>query len=96
MRKHLVPLFAALLAAAATASFALADQQAGHGRHDRASTYAIGLWGDMPYNADQQTSGVPNLIADMNRQHLAFIAHDGDIKSGSEQCIDDVYTRALG
>ena len=96
MRKHLVPLLAALLAAAATASFALADQQAAHGRHGHPSAYAIGLWGDMPYNADQQTTGVPNLIADMNRRHLAFIAHDGDIKSGSEQCTDDVYTRALG
>jgi hypothetical protein len=96
MRKHLVPLLAALLAAAATASFALADPQAGQGRHDRPRSYAIGLWGDMPYNADQQSTGVPNLIVDMNRRHLAFIAHDGDIKSGSEQCTDDVYTRALG
>jgi hypothetical protein len=96
MRKHLLPLLAALLAAAATASFALADQQAGHGRHGHSSAYSIGLWGDMPYNADQQTVGVPNLIADMNRQHLAFIAHDGDLKNGSEKCTDDVYTRALG
>jgi hypothetical protein len=39
---------------------------------------------------------VPNLIADMNAQKLAFIAHDGDLKNGSSLCTDDVYTRALG
>jgi hypothetical protein len=34
---------------------------------------------------------VSNLIADMNRQRLAFTVHDGDIKSGSSACTDDVY-----
>lgn len=97
MRKHLVPLLAALLAAAATTSFALADQ--GHGdSHDHrhgARAYSIGLWGDLPYSAEQQTTGVPNVIADMNSQRLAFIAHDGDLKNGSSLCTDDVYTRAI-
>ena len=27
-------------------------------------TYAIGLWGDLPYSTVQATVGVPNLIAD--------------------------------
>lgn len=39
----------------------------------------------------QKTTGVPNLIADMNRQHLAFSAHDGDLKDGSSRCSDDKY-----
>jgi hypothetical protein len=39
---------------------------------------------------------VPNLIADMNKQDLAFTAHDGDLKSGSSECTDAVYTQALG
>ena len=53
------------------------------GERDR--SYAIGLWGDLPYNATQASIGVPNLIADMNRQDLAFTVHDGDLKSGSER-----------
>lgn len=58
--------------------------------------YAIGLWGDLPYSTLQATVGVPNLIADMNSQNLAFTAHDGDLKSGSSVCTDAVYTQALG
>lgn len=37
---------------------------------------------------------MPNLIADMNRQRLAFSVHAGDIKSGSSRCDDEVYSRA--
>lgn len=35
---------------------------------------------------------MPNLIADINSQPLAFTANDGDIKSASSPCTDDVYT----
>jgi hypothetical protein len=97
MRKNLLPLLAALLAAAATAGIATADDADRRKHHPRAaSTYAIGLWGDLPYNDEQTTTGVPNLIADMNEQRLAFSVHDGDIKSGSTRCDDDVYARAEG
>ena len=60
--------------------------------------YAIGLWGDLPYSAEQ-AAVIPNLIADMNSQDLAFTAHDGDLRqgSGSPNCADgSIYTRALG
>jgi hypothetical protein len=60
--------------------------------------YAIGLWGDLPYSAEQ-AAVLPNLIADMNSQDLAFTAHDGDLRqgSGSPDCADNsIYTRALG
>jgi hypothetical protein len=64
--------------------------------HDEeAEVYAIGLWGDLPYSTLQATVGVPNLIADMNAQPLAFTVHDGDLKSGSSVCTDSVYTQAL-
>src|ERR1051325_7804141 len=48
--------------------------------HDEDSRggYAIGLWGDLPYSDTQALVGVPNVIADMNSQDLAFTAHDGD------------------
>ena len=65
------------------------------GHDDNGGAYAIGLWGDLPYSTTQATVGVPNLIADMNRQNLAFTAHDGDLKGGSSECTDAVYTQAL-
>ena len=43
-------------------------------RENSNSSYAIGLWGDLPYNDVQAQTGVPNLIADMNSQDLAFTA----------------------
>ena len=60
--------------------------------------YAIGLWGDLPYSAEQ-AAVVPNLIADMNSQDLAFTAHDGDLRqgSGSPDCADgSIYARGFG
>jgi hypothetical protein len=61
------------------------------------SAYAIGLWGDLPYSSDQATIGVPNLIADMNSQALAFTIHDGDLKQGSNSpCNDALYINSLG
>ena len=93
MRRFLVPLLAALVAASATAALAVAHND-GPGRDDSHASYAIGLWGDLPYNDEQKTVGLPNLIADMNRQRLAFTAHDGDLKAGSGPCPDSLYTDA--
>lgn len=69
--------------------------------HDEAnSAYAIGLWGDLPYSPIQATVGVPNLIADMNSQKLAFTVHDGDLKQGSgstaipSNCDDALYVQS--
>ena len=45
----------------------------------------------------QQTVGVPNLIADMNRNRLEFTVHNGDLKQGSGSLCDDaLYTRSEG
>jgi hypothetical protein len=58
--------------------------QAGEGKkNDKGFEYAIGLWGDLPYNDVQAQTGVPNLIADMNSQDLEFTVHDGDLKAGN-------------
>lgn len=67
-------------------------------------TYAIGLWGDVPYSDVQAQTGVPRLIADMNSQNLAFSAHNGDLKAGSATagsvtpttCSNALYTQSLG
>jgi hypothetical protein len=95
MQKLILPLAAALIAAALTAGLAVGGNRDDddHGRGD--NTYAIGLWGDLPYNDVQATIGVPNLIADMNRQDLEFTANDGDLKAGGGPCTDAVYTQAL-
>jgi hypothetical protein len=90
MRRYLVLVTAALIAAALTAGFAGADDD--RDERDRDS-YAIGLWGDVPYSDEQATIGVPNLVRDMNRHRLAFTVHDGDIKSGSSRCDNPVYAQ---
>jgi hypothetical protein len=81
-------LVASALALTAT-SVALAEE-------DADETYAIGLWGDLPYSDLQASVGVPNLIADMNAHRLAFTVHDGDLKAGSNSlCDDPLYFRSL-
>src|SRR5215475_4676696 len=42
--------------------------------HHSSRPYSIGLWGDLPYSAEQ-AAVLPDLIADMNSQDLAFTAH---------------------
>lgn len=92
-------------AAALTAGQAPQARGADDRDEDRGSRrYAIGLWGDLPYSDVQAQTGVPNLIADMNRQELAFTVQDGDLKAGNGTpgsvtptiCSDDLYTQALG
>jgi len=93
----------AIVAVIATGARAGDGQDRGrHEQGDRRS-YAIGMWGDLPYSDLQATVGVPNLIADMNRQDLAFTVHNGDLKAGSSTpnsitpttCSDALYAQAL-
>jgi hypothetical protein len=67
-RKLLAVMTVTMLSMAALAP-ALAD------RDDDNEAYRIGLWGDLPYSMLQATTGVPNLIADMNAHRLKFTAH---------------------
>jgi hypothetical protein len=70
---------------------------------DDKHSYAIGLWGDLPYSDVQAQTGVPNMIAEMNSQDLEFVAHDGDLKAGNSTkgsvtpttCSDDLYVQGL-
>ena len=108
MRSWMLPVLAALVAAAITTGIAAGSRldggNNGHENDGRGDTYAIGLWGDLPYSDVQAQVGVPNLIADMNRQNLVFTAQDGDLKAGSgtpgsatvTTCADGLYTQALG
>ena len=96
VRRLLIPTLAALLAATVTAAVAVGQHRTTHhARSTGGGAFAVGLWGDLPYNTLQATVGVPNLIADMNAQKLAFTVHDGDLKAGSGSCADALYTQAL-
>jgi hypothetical protein len=79
-----------LIAAISTA--ALAEPEEKPDKKDEPKQYEIGLIGDFPYDPAQQQQA-HNLFEELNSEDLAFIAHDGDIKSGSTACTDDVYRR---
>jgi len=53
--------------------------------------YDFALVGDVPYDESQTTNLFPNMIEEMNRARLAFVVHDGDIKSGSTPCTDESF-----
>jgi hypothetical protein len=53
--------------------------------------FEFALIGDTPYNEDQRTNLFPNMIRELNRAKLAFVVHDGDIKSGDSACIDTLF-----
>jgi hypothetical protein len=61
---------------------------------DDEGRFTFALWGDTPYSATE-VSKIPVLIADINAAHVAFSVFDGDIKSGSSLCTDDVFTAAI-
>src|SRR5215510_8286984 len=70
-----------------------ADGDERHGDRDGRDedAYTIALFGDMPYNALGK-SQYPALLADINRAHVAFSVHNGDLKSGGDgPCSDSLY-----
>jgi hypothetical protein len=81
-----------LVVAVSVAGFAMAG---GERTNNKTFVYAVGLWGDFPYNNVQKTVGVPNLIDDMNASDIQFSIHDGDLKAGSGPCPNTLYTDAL-
>lgn len=61
----------------------------------RAEPLAFGLFGDFPYN-EWERRELPKMIAEMDAENLAFVVHDGDIKSGSSECSDAVFADIRG
>src|SRR5689334_8549278 len=86
-RSRVVSLIAILLLgalASGIATHARRDDDHNNAGDDNAkNSYAIGLWGDLPYSDVQAQTGVPNIIADMNSQDIQFSVHDGDLKAGN-------------
>ncbi len=62
------------------------DSRKGHMR----SRFSFALIGDLPYNAEQKEKFY-NLIDDINSEEQAFVVHDGDFKSGSSLCSDELF-----
>jgi hypothetical protein len=60
-----------------------------------AQDFSFGLFGDTPYNAFERRH-LPDLLATMDAEPLAFVVHDGDIKSGSSRCSDEMFSDILG
>lgn len=88
-----------LLLGTAIASMLLAgcaSHRTGHGLRSfsgEGTRVEFALIGDVPYDELQSRVYFPNMIEEINATDLAFVVHDGDIKSGSTPCTDDSFER---
>jgi hypothetical protein len=71
-----------------------AGQESSDEEDSGASTFEIGLIGDFPYDAEKEVQA-ESMFDQLNGEELAFIVHDGDIKSGSSPCEDGVLDKEL-
>ena len=87
--------FAAVLAAALGIYAGIAQGSESPGQDGGPQAYRIGLFGDMPYNA-QGKADYPYLLQDINRANVSFSTFDGDLKAGGDgPCSDSLYTTAI-
>ena len=85
----------AALALGTYAGIALASGPTSPGQGVGPETYTVGLFGDMPYNA-QGKADYPYLLQDIDKSNVAFSIFDGDLKAGGDgPCSDSLYTNAL-
>ena len=55
-----------------------------------ADSFTFAALGDTPYTAEEE-AGFIAMIAEMNREKLAFAVHVGDFKNGHSDCGDEVF-----
>src|SRR5262249_48130178 len=55
-----------------------------------AGEFSFAALGDTPYSGDEEAR-FPALIAEMNREALAFVIHVGDFKAAITVCSDALY-----
>ncbi|MCG8353302.1 MAG: hypothetical protein MI924_36520 [Chloroflexales bacterium] len=87
-----LPLLLVLLAIVLVAPLAqpiFAQPGADRGQLQR---FEFALIGDLPYDAEQERK-FDNLIADINNNRILFTVHDGDFKSGSSPCSDEMFSQ---
>jgi hypothetical protein len=52
--------------------------------------FTFAAFGDTPYTRDEEVR-FPDLVAEMNREKLAFVVHIGDLKRSIDACTDELY-----
>ena len=60
-----------------------------------AAGFTFGALGDAPYNADEEPRFV-GIIAELNREKLAFVVHVGDFKAAIQPCSDELFLQRKG
>lgn len=55
-----------------------------------AADFAFAAFGDTPYSREEEER-FPGLIAEMNREDLAFVVHVGDFKAAWTRCDDELF-----
>ncbi|OGA45772.1 MAG: hypothetical protein A3F74_08455 [Betaproteobacteria bacterium RIFCSPLOWO2_12_FULL_62_58] len=55
-----------------------------------AADFTFAALGDTPYTAEEET-GFIAMMAELNREPLAFVVHVGDFKNGHSACSDEVF-----
>lgn len=55
-----------------------------------AAEFTFAALGDAPYTTEEESRFIA-LIAELNRERLAFVVHVGDFKSGHSDCSDGVF-----
>jgi hypothetical protein len=71
---------------------ALVTAAAGSQASAKRSKFQFALIGDLPYTPEQ-IPPYESVIEEINASRVAFTIHDGDIKSGSTRCDNDIYYR---
>jgi hypothetical protein len=56
------------------------------------ASFAFAAFGDIPYNRDEEPQ-LAAMIAEMNRERLAFAIHVGDFKDPRSECSDELFTQ---
>lgn len=79
------------LVLAALAGCATAEEPT---KKEGSQRFEVALIGDFPYAAGQEAQA-QTMFDELNGEDLAFILHDGDIKSGSTPCADEVFYTEL-
>jgi hypothetical protein len=94
-RRRIAAALAVLAGTIALVAYAGVAQGSGQGGHNGNGRFTVGLFGDMPYNA-QGRAEYPNLVQDINANHVAFSVFDGDLKAGGDgPCSDSLYTTSI-
>lgn len=60
-----------------------------------AGSFSFGLWGDMPYEKNNDAQATAAVIRSIDRSQVAFSIFNGDIKDGSSACTDEAFTRTV-